>query len=223
MILAIDIETIPNRDIIPQLPEPEVKTGNLKDPDKIAAKVAEAKGKQIEKMALNPLYGRIASFAIKDVRGESERVTLLGAVDDDGERELIQDILKNVFACEETRLATWNGNGFDLPYVYKRAVCLGINPANFGAPPLSAWTKRYSNEKHFDLMQIWSGGGAHDFEKLDNVASIVLGKKKVDCDVTKIIDMLETETGRSDLAKYNLEDARLTAELAERFIGTICI
>ena len=222
MILAFDIETIPNKDIIPLLPEPEVKLGNLKDPDKIAEKIAGAKSKQVEKMALNPLHGRVASFAVKQVDSTIKYVELLKTVDDVGEIELIQSVFSTI-SPDEVRLATWNGNGFDLPYIYKRAICLGINPANFGAPPLTTWTKRYSNDRHFDLMQIWSCGGFGDFEKLDNVTSIVLGKKKVDCDVTKIIDMLETETGRSKLKEYNLEDARLTAELAERFIGTICI
>ena len=46
MIITLDIETVPNADIIPFLPEPEVKLGNLKDPMKIAEKKAEAKPKK---------------------------------------------------------------------------------------------------------------------------------------------------------------------------------
>lgn len=40
MDLVIDIETIPNSGMIDRLPEVEVKTGNLKDPEKIAEKIA---------------------------------------------------------------------------------------------------------------------------------------------------------------------------------------
>ena len=45
MIIALDIETIPNADMIARLPEPEVALGNLVDPAKIAAKKAAVKVK----------------------------------------------------------------------------------------------------------------------------------------------------------------------------------
>jgi hypothetical protein len=60
MFYAFDIETMPNSSKLDSLPEPEIKTGNLKDPAKIEEKRAEARAEQIGKMALNPLYGRIA-------------------------------------------------------------------------------------------------------------------------------------------------------------------
>ena len=62
MDIAFDIETIRNGSLIDRLPEPEVRTGNLKDPAKIAEKLAEAKAEQVEKMALSPLYGRVCAF-----------------------------------------------------------------------------------------------------------------------------------------------------------------
>lgn len=62
MDLVIDIETIPNSGMIDRLPEVEVKTGNLKDPEKIAEKIAEAKAEQIGKMALSPLWGRVCAW-----------------------------------------------------------------------------------------------------------------------------------------------------------------
>ena len=56
MIIALDIETIPNADMFSRLPEPEVAIGNLVDPAKIAAKKAAVKVKQIADMALDPLW-----------------------------------------------------------------------------------------------------------------------------------------------------------------------
>ena len=55
MDIAFDIETIRNEEMIQHLPMPDVKTGNLKDLNKINAKVQEAKEQQIERMALSPI------------------------------------------------------------------------------------------------------------------------------------------------------------------------
>ncbi|MDD3176001.1 MAG: hypothetical protein PHU51_05990, partial [Candidatus Nanoarchaeia archaeon] len=62
MDLSFDIETIANSSMIERMPEPEVKTGNLKDPAKIAEKIAEAKAEQQSRMALSPLYGRVCAW-----------------------------------------------------------------------------------------------------------------------------------------------------------------
>ena len=55
MDIAFDIETIGNRSMVERMPEIDVKVGNLKDPAKIAEKIAEAKADQIDRMALSPL------------------------------------------------------------------------------------------------------------------------------------------------------------------------
>ena len=124
-----------------------------------------------------------------------------------------------VLGADEARIVTWNGIGFDIPMIYKRALLLGIDPGNFGAPPLTAWTKRYSTDRHYDLMQVWGGWSSQGFEKLDAVAGIVLGQRKVECDVTQIAAMIETEDGRAKVAEYCLTDTRLTWALWKRFNG----
>lgn len=219
MIVAIDIETMANPDAVALMPEPEVKTGNLKDPDKIAAKLAEAKANMLDKAALDPLTARIACYALVGAiqPGENgEFVDVIATMDDDGERSLIQSIFP-VLAADDARIVTWNGIGFDLPMIYRRALILGVDPANYGAPPLSAWTKRYVSDRHYDLMQIW--GGWKDYTKLDAVAGIVLGRKKIEFDVTNIGAMVQTEEGRAKLTEYCVADTRLTWELFERMNG----
>jgi DNA polymerase elongation subunit (family B) len=119
------------------------------------------------------------------------------------------------------RLVTWNGNGFDLPFIYKRAMILGVNPANFNAPPLSAWTKRYNTDRHYDLMQVWGGWSAGSFEKLGTVAAMVLGEKKVDVDVSTFAELLKTEAGRKIISERCLGDARLTLSLFRRMDGCL--
>jgi predicted PolB exonuclease-like 3'-5' exonuclease len=218
VIITLDIETIPNPAAIAMMPEPEVKTGNIKNPALIAEKVAEAKRDQIEKAALNPLTARVACCAY--FTGENDHVDMIGAVDDSGEAELIQSIMR-VLGNDGVRLVTFNGMGFDLPMIYKRALVLGVNPGHFGAPPLTAWTKRYNTDRHFDLMQIWCGWNG--FAKLDVIAGMVLGERKAEFDVTTIAALLETEEGRKRVTDYCLQDTCLTWRLWERFNGTLFV
>lgn len=229
MIAALDIETIPNPDAVAMLPEPEVKTGNIKDPAKIAAKIAEAKAAQVEKAALDPLTARVACYAMVGmVSGGNviEHVECIDAATDDAERGLIQNIMR-ALACKDVRLVTWNGIGFDLPMIYLRAMILDIDPGSFGAPILNAWTKRYSNDRHYDLMQIWLGWSTRNKDRswespsgaLDLVARMVLGARKIEFDVTVIAGMLATEEGRAAVSGYCLQDTRLTWQLWQRMNG----
>jgi predicted PolB exonuclease-like 3'-5' exonuclease len=218
MIIALDIETIGNPDAVAFMPEPEVKTGNIKDPAKIAEKQAEAKREQFERAALDALTARVCCFAaVED--GNQECVETIGSIDNNAEIVLIQSIFRFI-GTDGCRLVTWNGNGFDLPMIYKRAMILGVEPANFNAPPLNAWTKRYTMDKHFDLMQIWSNWQSGSYAKLDTVARMLLRDHKTDdIDVTKFTEMLASQQGRDTIAKYCLQDTRLTWRLFEKFSG----
>lgn len=220
MIIALDIETVGNPDVIGLMPNPKVKTGNLKDPAKIAEKVAEAKRDQVADMALDPLTARIVCFAAVGTDGNSEKQSghIVGAATDADEIELLQAIMR-ILGTEEVRLVTWNGVGFDLPMIYKRAMILGVDPADFGAPPLSAWTKRYSTDRHYDLMQIWGGWSTQGYAELDTVAGLVLKERKTEIDVATFAALLATEEGRNKIAAYCLQDTRLTWRLWNRFNG----
>lgn len=225
MIIALDIETIGNPDAVKLIPEPEVKTGNIKDPAKIAEKIAEAKREQSEKAALDPLTARVACFAAVGLvnpmaDGEQEHVEVAEAATDEAEIVIVQSIMR-MLGTEETRIVTWNGIGFDLPMIYKRAMVLGIDPGNFGAAPLSAWTKRYSTDRHYDLMQIWGGWASQGFAKLDSVAGMVLGQRKTEIDVATFAALLATEEGRKKIGDYCLQDTRLTWRLWKRFNGVM--
>jgi len=217
MIFALDIETIGNPDAVALLPEPKAH-GRLKDPAKIAADIAEKKAALLADAALNALTARIVCFAA--VGADGETVHCAQAATDEAERETVQRIME-FLGADDARIVTWNGTGFDLPMIYKRAMLLGVDPGHFGAPPLSAWTKRYSTDRHYDLMQIWGGWSAQGFEKLDAVAGLVLGQRKAECDVTAIAEMIKTEEGRLKVADYCLQDTRLTWALWQRFNGCL--
>lgn len=214
---AFDIETMPNTSMLALLPEPEVSVGNLKDADKIAEKIAKAKEKQIADMALSPLTGRVCCAVFGNDDGAEGKT--IAAENDEQEVELIEWIMEPL---EEYRLVTWNGINFDLPFVYKRAMILGIDPRCFGAPLLSTWTKRYSTERHVDLMQVWGNWNSQSYARLNDVARMVLGKVKIEIDFKDFPELIKTPEGRARLQGYCEGDAlELTWGLYQNFLGVL--
>jgi len=199
--------------MIDRLPEPEVKFGNLVDPVKIAAKKTEAKSEQIGKMALNPLYGRICAAVLI-----GENITNKKVIASDSDLNEA-DIILEVFSIigKGVQLVTWNGKEFDLPFIYKRAIMLGLTSKI--TLPLSLMTSRYDDTYHIDLMQSWAGYG--QYAKLDDVSGAVLDNKKIEIDVTKFPELIKSEAGRVKLLEYCEKDVRLTFDLYKRFKGVL--
>ena len=70
-------------------------------------------------------------------------------------------------------------------------------------------------------MMIW--GAWRDFVKLDTVAGLVLGEKKIETDFALFLEFIETAEGRAKLGEYCLQDTRLTWRLFERMNGTMFV
>jgi predicted PolB exonuclease-like 3'-5' exonuclease len=214
MKFALDIETVPNASLIDSLPEPEVKTGNLKDPELVAKKTAEAKTRQIETMALSPFTGRVCSWA---VCGECPRHWNTAEEISDAEEIRILTPLFEMLATkcnQHSVVVTWNGNVFDLPFIYTRAALLNVELPP-GCPRMSYWTKRYYYAPHCDIAQWLAGWQQHAYISLDRAAGMILGERKLPMDVKEFPVMIRE--GRStEIGLYNLHDAELTWNIYSR-------
>lgn len=212
---SIDIETIPNMALVDSLPEPEVAVGHLKDEAKIAEKIAQAKKKQIDSMALDPFYARICSYAV----ASDTDLGVYHVVGDTSEAEeivLVTELLKELVVPDmyQTTFCTFNGYFFDLPFIFKRAMLLNITlPDN--CPTLKTFARRYDHIPHCDVMQELVGWQTGKYISLENSSRAILGKGKIDCDVTKFIEMIRN--GKQDeIGTYNLEDSELTLSLYKK-------
>ncbi len=111
-------------------------------------------------------------------------------------------------------LVTYNGDNFDLNYLYHRALVIGIP---YELIPFKPAQDRYEllHGLHIDLYQFYSinaikvyaFGNKYKETGLDAVAHALLGEGKVE--LAKPI----SELSYSELVKYNFRDARLTMEL----------
>ena len=214
MDIAFDIETIANAAMLERLPPVEVKAGNLRDPAKIAEKEAAAKAEQIDKMALSPLYGRVCAW----VAVEDENAIHKECIEADSDAEETRIVETAFSTLAGNRVITYNGNGFDLPFLYRRAVLLGVDPRQFGMPTLAEMTAR-NNKRHVDIMQVWCGFG--NFEKLDNIAGAMLDDHKIEIDFRDFPALIKTAEGRKQLLDYCQQDVILTMKLWNRIAGIL--
>ena len=153
--------------------------------------------------------------------GALHECPILPEVFDTTEAQLVQYIFE-VIADPEVRLVTFNGNHFDLPFIYRRAMILGVNPKNFNAPPLSAWTKRYDNARHVDMMTVWTGTDRiGEVDNLADVAMALFGETRAEEEYEKFPEMMQTEEGRNHIAAACLHHAELTYRIFERAQGCL--
>lgn len=214
---AFDIETLANTDLIDVLPEPEVALGNTKDEEKIAAKIAQAKQKQIEKMALDPFFGRACSFATwSDEPGEKRGFHVISEISDAEEVILIKKILDMLCVTSTTypSVITWNGYNFDFPFVFKRAILLQVEVPS-GLWGLSRWCKRYSNVPHCDLMRELCGWNEQHFS-LETASRMILGEGKTEgINYQEFRNKIESGEGEY-IGLYNLKDVELTYNIYKK-------
>lgn len=143
---VLDIETVGVGDCADYL-DPPSAPANYKDPDKIAAYVAEAAATQVRRAALDPDLCRVVAIGYRPMEAEASTVLLCDSEPD----ETIQ--LRRLWKMLGTqRTVTFHGFGFDLPVLLRRSQLLGVP-----APDISL--DRYRSP-HVDLLQRLTFNGA---------------------------------------------------------------
>ncbi|WP_110138831.1 DNA-directed DNA polymerase I [Hyperthermus butylicus] len=130
----------------------------------------------------------------------------------DDERALILETFRLI--ANYPIVLTFNGDNFDFPYLYNRALKLGIPKDVIPFKP----TRSYMSLKygiHIDLYQFFSikaiqsyaFGNAYKEFTLDAIASALLGEHKVE------IESTVSDLSLLELVRYNIRDAELTLKL----------
>lgn len=223
--LAFDIETEPDPDAVSSMPAPEVATGNLKDPAKIAEKVADARARQLSRAALHPHYGRI--LAIGTARRDGDRIVTNVALRDDtrgqdsGETALLNFFWQEVFSAKW--IASFNGCGFDVPFLKRRSVLLDVPTCSIEIDRYRVLDPLHANHLDvrfcLDRWEIGNGQGdplslSHD---LDYYAGALLGETAphLDVDKSNLGVLSKTEPGRQVIRELCGWDVSVTLRLAE--------
>ncbi|PIE23916.1 MAG: hypothetical protein CSA62_05860 [Planctomycetota bacterium] len=219
--LVFDIETAPIR-AVGELPEKLQQD---------VQRLAEDRGWPTEKvLGLNPLFSRVVSIAIGDIDGSGgavlfapkdehiERLTKEGEGEQwlrvSSETEMLRSFW--TLGCNCELLVSYNGRGFDLPFLRTRSAILGV-PARrdfVSQPP-------YVHKPHLDLYQIVTGGMRGGPMNLDAACYAFGIESPKDAMDGSQVGPAFHEGRYMDIARYNLADIDATRSLFHRLSETV--
>ena len=235
--IVFDVETGPLAEselsaLLPPFDPAEVRTGNLKDPAKIAEKIAEAEAchrrEFFDRAALDPLTGRVVAIGLlvfpeiggchAETRSTRRGEAADGTTDGIGEGRCViighedeGQTLREFWGYAQAEMGRMNPMigfnifGFDLPFLIRRSWKLRV-PIPFGIR-----RGRYWGDQMIDLRDAWQLGDRQARGSLDSIAKhLGVGAKNGD-------GKAFAELWRSDRAKaeaYLRNDLELTAKIA---------
>ena len=222
--LIIDIETgaLPEsilRGLCPAFNPDEVKLGNTKDPDKVAARIAEAEANHFTdfsaKAALDARYGQVLAFGYMAFTAETfsvgeqilhEAPTTEAHLVEFG-LELIADTLTTKY------VVGFNIKAFDLPFLIRRAWHHGIKvPKGI----FTTWKGRVQWHDNFiDLRDVWQLGDRMAHGNLDSITKH-LGAGMKSGSGANFASLFASD--REAALAYLKNDLEITANVAARML-----
>lgn len=227
--LYIDIETIPTTDPAAQarIAESITPPGNISKAETIAKWEAEKKPalvhEAIHKTCFDALLGRVCSIAwwtpACSGTGTMAFTLAAGQTDDAGILYAAFDQMAAEIAglregaSHQVCLITWNGNGFDLPFLWRRATLNNI-PLPWWMPAPNELRPYENHGTTRDLMVAW-GGGPREYVDMASVAEafgIPCKTGMTGADVWSTWERGETQK----IAEYNKDDVDVLRALDDR-------
>jgi uncharacterized protein YprB with RNaseH-like and TPR domain len=208
-----DIETgpLPEAELEAMLPKfdpAEVKVGNIKDPAKIAEKIAEAEANHrkdfFEKAALDPLTGRVLAIGLHD-GNDMEPFSVIAS---DSEESILTEFWIKVRGDmgRVNQMIGFNTHLFDLPFLIRRSWKHRVEV------PWGVRRGRYWGDEMVDLRNEWQLGDRQAKGSLDAICKhLGLGQKSGSgADFARL-----WVEDRPKAIEYLKNDLLLTAKLAQ--------
>lgn len=170
----------------------------------------DAVRREVERyMALRPEFGHVVCIGMgHDGRGRGElEIKALTARAVEDERRLLEAFWELMRPSREWRFVTFNGLAFDVPFLVRRSIYLGV-PPTAGLP-----TRPFALDSHFDVMRALSNWERADAVRLDVVAALLgLEKSPAGMEGSQVLGLWNA--GRfEDIEAYCRGDVRLTYEI----------
>lgn len=205
--LVFDIETIPDRAVLPQSQPP--------DPAATADAVLDS---SYQKPPLKPALQQVVAIAAAWIapNGALRRLTALGEPTW-SESELIREMFRIIIEGHP-RLVGWNTSGFDLPVLVYRAMVHHIAAPEFYqfGEPYQGYRRRFDEHSHIDLMDLLSFYGASTRLKLDEMARVLGLPGKLGIDGSQVFSFYQ-EHRIAEIRTYCETDVLTTALIWARY------
>lgn len=211
-----DIETIPCQDpnYKTELARKVTPPGNIKKPESIKAWLGENRDKAAdEAMAKTSFDGGRGHVCTIAWAKDDSAIEVLHAKTIEDEREVIEKFFADLDPYHSEILVGHNITGFDIGFLRRRAICLGIQLPNSRSLPRDP--KPWDKNVH-DTMSMWAGGGNRI--SMDALCGILGIKGKDGFDGSMVADAWAR--GEHDkIAEYCADDVHRTRQIHRRFVG----
>lgn len=214
--LYLDIETIPTQaaKVREEIAKGIQPPGNISKPETIAAWVKDKKSAAVdEAIARTSLDGALGHICCIGWAFDGQRAQAVTLDTEQSEADIIEEFFANAndIVSHQTGTITVVGHhviGFDLPFIWQRAICLGIRvPAWFPRQP------RPWNDIVFDTMNAWAGHrGSISMDKLCEALGIA-GKGDLD---GSMVAQLWTDGRYDEISEYCKGDVDRTRAIHRR-------
>jgi len=187
------------------------------------AKTEEERIEAIQRLSLTPLTAQVLAIGMLNPDTHQGKVFYLGP---DESQSLVDDGLVSLVPCSEKeilenfwnsvshykQIVTFNGRGFDCPFVMLRSALLGVKPTR------NLMGYRYATNEHCDLLEQLSFYGATRRFNLDFYCKAFGITSPKEEGITGL-DMAQLfgEKRYREIAEYCLRDVKATAELFNRW------
>lgn len=206
--LYFDIETIPaqSEDAREYLAAKAKAPANLKDPAKIEAALAEKRKEAAAKSSFDGFFGHVCTIAWDGPDGAG----CVHMNDLSQERELLEVFFAQIPYQAKLTLVGHNIIGFDIPFLTRRALVLGVK-----LPNLACWPRnpRPWEKSVHDTMQM-----AGDMVGMDRVCHALGIPGKGDFDGSQVAQAW-ADGEHEKIAEYCADDVRRTKEMHKRFLA----
>jgi len=187
------------------------------------AKTEEERIEAIQRLSLTPLTAQVLAIGMLNPDTRQGKVFYLGPEES---RSLVDDGLVSLVPCSEKeilenfwnsvshykQIITFNGRGFDCPFVMLRSALLGVKPTR------NLMGYRYATNEHCDLLEQLSFYGATRRFNLDFYCKAFGITSPKEEGITGLdMAQLYGEKRHREIAEYCLRDVKATAELFNRW------
>ena len=198
--IAVDIETAPLPNAADAFDEAEVKVGNLKDPEKIKAKIEKAREEFVNKAALSWITGQVTCICMFN----DEVSYPLHYCENTEEKEILEAFWNQY---RGKRIVTYNGYSFDMQFIIMRSLVHGIE-VDIEARG-SKYLRCIHKDRHIDLINLFDSCG--NWQGMGKVCKALLGEDKTGTG-QEAIELFQ-QGKHYELGAYCMKDAELTWKL----------
>jgi uncharacterized protein YprB with RNaseH-like and TPR domain len=221
-ILFLDIETVPMRERMEDLPDPfrklwEKKAENILRQEEMTA------DEKFERAGIYAEFGKIVCVSVGYFTGQTGAFRLKSFYGED-EKVLLEAFMSSLADMEtflrrrnmQLTLCAHNGKEFDFPYLARRMLILGLKVPDI----LNVAGKKPWEVPFLDTMEMWKFGDRKSYTSLELLAALFgIPTPKDDIDGSQVAEVYYKEKDVERIARYCEKDVVTTARIYQHLTG----